>query len=127
MTKRYFDVNVFVYYLTGDNKNGKIAYNWIKDTEERLTSVITPFEVAVILSKLLNTDLRDVKMIRRILQAFKELGVRFLPMDWDDVLKIAENYKLDLEDAIHVSAALKEKAEIVSADKELQKKANARF
>ncbi|AEB95217.1 PIN domain-containing protein [Metallosphaera cuprina] len=58
--KRYFDVNVFVYYLMGDPTYGKIAYNWIKETEERLTSIITPFEVSIVVSKLLNTNLRDV-------------------------------------------------------------------
>ena len=83
--KRYFDVNVFVYYLLGDPTYGKIAYNWIKETEERLTSIITPFEVSIVVSKLLNTNLRDMNVIGKIFQAFKDLGIRLVEIDWDHV------------------------------------------
>ncbi|MEM0091545.1 MAG: PIN domain-containing protein [Saccharolobus sp.] len=125
--KRYFDVNVFVYYLLGDPTYGKIAYNWIKETEERLTSIITPFEVSIVVSKLLNTNLRDMSVIGKIFQAFKDLGIRLVEIDWDHVYYVAVKYKLDLEDAIHVSCGLKENAEIISNDEELKSKVNAKF
>lgn len=127
MIKRYFDVNVFVYYFTDDPKYGKIAYKWIKETEERLTSIITPFQVAIVIFEASNTDLRNIEIFTKLFQIFKELGVKFLSIDWDDVVETAAKYKIDLEDAIHVSAAIKENAEIITADKELQKKVNGKF
>ncbi|AEB95216.1 PilT protein domain protein [Metallosphaera cuprina Ar-4] len=36
-------------------------------------------------------------------------------------------YKLDLEDATHVSCGLKENAEVISNDEELKSKVNAKF
>ena len=46
---KYFDVNVFVYYLTGDKTYGERAKNWLSMEDDKYTSVVTPFLLTVVL------------------------------------------------------------------------------
>ncbi|BCS92380.1 type II toxin-antitoxin system VapC family toxin [Metallosphaera javensis (ex Sakai et al. 2022)] len=125
--RRYFDVNVFIYYFLKDPFFGDKAYEWLKNTDERITCVITPFEVTYILSKILNISRRDSSLIYTIINAFSDLDVRYVSVPWENVPGVMRKYNLDFEDAIHVACALKEMAEIVSNDQELMKKVNAKF
>jgi len=128
MTARYFDVNVLVYYLTGDKTYGPIAKQWLRETDEKYTSCITPFLIAVILSRLNNKHLRDYNFVKDILNVLEYIGIEYLNLPpWDRIIEVMNKYKIDLEDAIHVAIATENKLEIVSNDEELKKKVNAIF
>lgn len=125
--KRYFDVNVFVYYFLNDPKFGEKAYEWIKTTDERITSVITPLQLIYVLSKILKKSTKEYELVNTIVSAFSDLNIQLVEIPWDEIPDIIKKYKLDIEDAIHVASAMKENAELVSNDDELKKKINAKF
>ncbi|QKR00799.1 type II toxin-antitoxin system VapC family toxin [Metallosphaera tengchongensis] len=128
MTSRYFDVNVFVYYLTGDKTNGPKARHWFHVTEEKYTSSITPLLVTVVLSKVLGRPVRDHALAKDVVDAFSSVGVRYLDLPpWDEITETMGKYRLDLEDSIHVATAIKNKLDLVSNDEELKRKVNAVF
>ena len=78
--RRYFDVNVFVYYLTGDKTYGERAKEWFSTTEHKYTSVVTPFLLTVVLGKLLGKSLRDYEFVKTIATALDSLGVEYLEL-----------------------------------------------
>ncbi|MDW8000514.1 MAG: type II toxin-antitoxin system VapC family toxin [Candidatus Nitrosocaldus sp.] len=125
--RRYFDVNVFVYYLIADKKFGEIAKRWLKESEEVLTAQITVFELYVILQELTNAEESD--LVKNIIGAMEALAVEFIPIDdWSKVIDVMKRYGLDFEDSIHVYSAISANVdEIISNDDELKKKVNARF
>ena len=127
MVKRYFDVNVFVYYLIDDPEFGERAEYWISNTDEIYTSEITFFQLIVILRYLTKEDEREI--MRKISEVFEGLNVRFVhlePYELMKVYEIASKNKLDFEDAIHYYCAQKINAEMISNDSDL-KKLGAKF
>ncbi|MFA4669846.1 PIN domain-containing protein [Pyrococcus kukulkanii] len=114
MVKRpkYVDVNVFIYWLTSHPEFGKKAKMWIKRMErggEYITSSLTLYEV---LEKTL-TPLLEIQNLR-----IEPL----LKQDFVNALSIAKKYKLDLEDSLHLSVAIRTGCEsIVSNDKDFDK------
>ncbi|MCI2415719.1 MAG: type II toxin-antitoxin system VapC family toxin [Candidatus Aramenus sp.] len=128
MTSRYFDVNVFVYYLTGDTKNGSKAMAWLFNTDERYTSSVTPFLVTVVLGKVLGRSLRNYELLKTVLDALNSMGVKYLDLPpWEKIAEVMLKYKLDVEDSIHVATAAENGLEMVSNDEELKSKVNAVF
>ncbi|AAY81287.1 type II toxin-antitoxin system VapC family toxin [Sulfolobus acidocaldarius] len=128
MTSRYFDVNVFVYYLTGDRTNGQRAKYWLANTVEKYTSSITPLFVILVLSKVLGRSLRDHEFAKSVVDALDSLGIEYLDLPpWDKITGVMKMYKLDLEDSIHVATAVENKLELVSNDEELKSKVKAVF
>jgi predicted nucleic acid-binding protein len=127
----YVDVNVFVYWLGAHPVYGKIAHHWIRRIEESprgkyITSSLTLYQVAIIMAGLTGTNLRDEKLIRRIMDSIINLpGLAVVPLTLEDALEAVgfmEKYDLDYEDAIHLAAAIKSKAkEIISNDQDFDK------
>jgi predicted nucleic acid-binding protein len=127
VAKRYFDVNVFVYYLIDDSEFGERAEFWVNDSDEIYTSEITFFELTVILSRLTGEDERDV--MRKIAEAFDGLNVKFVhlePYELKKVHEISVKNDLDFEDAIHYYCSRKVSAEMISNDTDL-KRLGAKF
>jgi len=60
VVRRYFDVNVFVYYLIDHPEFGDRAEQWITDTDEIYTAEITFFQLVVILNHLTKEDERTI-------------------------------------------------------------------
>ncbi|MGQ4833803.1 MAG: type II toxin-antitoxin system VapC family toxin [Candidatus Asgardarchaeia archaeon] len=126
--KRYVDVNVFVYWLSAHPKFGITAKKWIHAISEStpgmfLTSAISIYETTVVLAGLTNRTLKDTQLIDTILSAFSKLnGLEIIPISKETLFEaynIMKELSLDFEDAIHLSVAIKEKAdEIVSNDKD---------
>ena len=126
--RRYFDVNVFVYYLTGDKTYGERAKEWLSTTEHKYTSVVTPFLLTVVLGKVLGKSLRDYEFVKTIATALDSLGVEYLELpEWDKVVENVKKYNVDIEDSIHITTAIENGLTIVSNDEELKRKVNAEF
>ncbi|MFP3202335.1 MAG: type II toxin-antitoxin system VapC family toxin [Sulfolobus sp.] len=125
---KYFDVNVFVYYLTGDKTYGERAKNWLSKEDDKYTSVVTPFLLAVVLGKILGRSLKDYDFIKTINEALESLGIEYLELpEWSKIVDNVKRYDIDLEDSIHVTTALENGLEIISNDSELKKKVKAEF
>jgi len=119
VVKRYFDVNVFVYFLTKHPQYFERSYYWFSNTEEIYASEITLFQLIIILSKLLNKA--PVEILPTLSSFFKDMSVRFVHLESDEienVKEVAVNYNLDFEDAIHFYLS-KKVGELISNDKEL--------
>lgn len=119
MAKRYFDVNVFVYFLTQHPQYFERSTYWFFNTDEIYTSEITLFQLIIILSKLLSKP--PIEILTTLSSFFSEMGIRFVHLEPDEVEKVKEtavNYNLDFEDAIHFYLSRKV-GELISNDKEL--------
>jgi len=125
---KYFDVNVFVYYLTGDKTYGERAKNWLSMEDYKYTSVVTPFLLTVVLGKIFGRPLKDYDFIKTINEALESLGIEYLELpEWSKIVDNVKRYDIDLEDSIHVTTALENGLEIISNDNELKKKVKAEF
>jgi Predicted nucleic acid-binding protein, contains PIN domain len=125
---KYFDVNVFVYYLTGDKTYGERAKNWLSMEDYKYTSVVTPFLLTVVLGKIFGRPLKDYDFIKTINEALESLGIEYLELpEWSKIVDNVKRYDIDLEDSIHVTTALENGLEILSNDNELKKKVKAEF
>jgi len=121
VVKRYFDVNVFVYFLTHHPRYFEKSNYWFSNTEEIYTSEITLFQLIMILSKLLGEP--PIEIISTLSSFFDETGIRFAHLESDEienVKDVAVKYNLDFEDAIHFYLS-KKVGELISNDKELIK------
>ena len=126
---KYFDVNVFVYYLTGDKTYGERAKQWlsIKDYD-KYTSIITPFLLIIVLSKILGKSVKDYNFVKTVITALESLGIGYLELpEWSRIVENVRKYCIDVEDSIHVTTALENGLEIVSNDEELKRKVSAEF
>ncbi|NON62083.1 type II toxin-antitoxin system VapC family toxin [Acidianus sp. RZ1] len=126
MVKRYFDVNVFVYFLTESPSFSAKARKWIEETDEIYTAEITYYQLIIILSKLTNNTPEEV--LPQIASFFEDLGVKFLHLEPHELKKVSEiskGYNLDFEDSIHFYLSGKV-GELISNDKDL-KKLGAKF
>jgi len=129
--KKYIDVNVFIYWLGAHPKYGKRAKKWIKEVEksgygEYVTSSLTLYEIAVILSGLTGTTFRDHEFIKTVMNAINSLkSLKIISLEDNhliDAVKLMEEYKLDYEDALHLAVALKASAEeIVTNDSDFDR------
>ncbi len=128
--KKYVDVNVFVYWLTGEKRYLDRAKKWIKEIELRkgkfYTSVLTIYEVAVIIAGLTGRNLKDKELIETILIALTSLpGLNFVDLeerDFQRAIELMERYNLDLEDALHLASALKVGAKaIITNDEDFER------
>ena len=126
-SKRYVDVNIFVYWLTGNPTFGPTAKEWVykisKGTKSTfITGSITIYEVAIVLAGLLNKTLKDFGLIDIIISSIYSLAglkiVEVTKQTFYEAKNLMEKYSLDYEDAIHLAIALREDAdEIISNDK----------
>ncbi|WP_218267535.1 type II toxin-antitoxin system VapC family toxin [Saccharolobus shibatae] len=124
-----FYVNVFIYYLTGDRIYGERAKKWlsIKD-DDKYTSIITPFLLVIVLSRILGKSIKDYNLVKTVIKALESLGIGYLELpEWSKIAENVRKYSIDVEDSIHVTTALENGLEIVSNDEELKKKVNAEF
>jgi len=104
---RYVDVNVFVYWLGDDAIFGDEATAIVKGIErgERAaTSTITPWLIHVVLRGM-GRNYDEEKMVERL----EELDfLKMEPLVWEDyrtALKYMHQYRLDLEDALHLAVS----------------------
>jgi len=121
VVKRYFDVNVFVYFLTANPQYLERANYWFSNTEEIYTSEITLFQLIIILSKLLSKQ--PLAILSTLSLFFSKMGIRFVHLEPDEIEKVNEvatTYNLDFEDAIHFYLSNKV-GELISNDNELVK------
>ncbi|ARM76687.1 type II toxin-antitoxin system VapC family toxin [Acidianus manzaensis] len=121
MVKRYFDVNVFIYFLTKHPKYFERSKNWFETTDEIYTSELTIFEIIILLSKL--TKEKPEEVFVHVMSFFNDLGIRFVHLETNELMKIVEvesKYKLDFEDSFHFYLAEKV-GELISNDKKLMK------
>ena len=61
-SKRYVDVNVFIYWLGGHPRYGETAKKWVKRMEEEkgfITSTLTLYEGLIIMSGLTGKSLSN--------------------------------------------------------------------
>ena len=126
--KRYLDVNIFVYWLGNHPKFGETAYKWIKNVEnstrkEYVTSSLTLYETLVILAGLTGKNLKDKSFVEAVVNALTHIkGLTIEPLKPGDFLKALDHMndcKLDYEDALHLTVAMRVGAqEIVSNDKD---------
>ncbi len=121
--RRYYDVNVFVYWLGGHPEHGERAREWIRAAEagRAYTSSLTPYEVAVALASITDKTIKDAPLVRDVLEAIRSIrGLKIVSLTWGDYVKAAEFVdSYDLEDALHLAVALRVRAdEIVSNDRD---------
>ena len=128
--RKYVDVNVFVYWLTGEKKYLNRAKKWIEEIELRrgkfYTSVLTIYEVMVIIAGLTGRNLKDNELIETILKALTSLpGLNFVNLeekDFEKAIELMDKHHLDLEDALHLASALKVGAKtIITNDEDFER------
>ena len=127
----YIDVNVFIYWLGNHPVFGQTAYKWVKKVEEAsrgkyVTSALTLYQTLVIIAGLADENLRDEKLVGEIVGSIISLpGLTITPLTVEDLTqatKLMKEYGLDYEDALHLAAALRNKAkEIISNDEDFDK------
>ncbi len=124
--RRYYDVNVFVYWLGGHPEHGERAKKWIREAEggKVYTSSLTPYEVAVVLASIADKTIKDASFVMEVLEAIRSIrGLKIVSLTWNDYVKAArfvDSY--DLEDALHLAVALRMKVdEIVSNDRDFDR------
>ncbi len=126
-SKRYVDVNVFVYWLSNNPTFGEVARKWITDIEssppgEYVTSSLSLYEALVSLAGLADKTLKDKVFTESVIKAI--IGIKGLiieplkPQDYALALGIMAEYRLDYEDSIHLAVATRTGAgEFISNDK----------
>ena len=131
MERKYIDVNVFVYWLSGEGELLEKAKRWIKTIEksrkgEYCTSALTIYETVVIVAGLTGKKLNDKDFISDILNAItriKKLKINPLREKiLHDAVKVMIEKGLDFEDAIHyVTAKQCAATRIITNDKDFDK------
>ncbi len=134
--KTYLDVNVFVYWLNDTPDFGETATHWIKQIDKQshdyMTSSLTLYETTIILAGLTNKTLKDKSLIQGITNAFSQLSnLKIIPLTQQQIIEaplLMEQYKLDFENALHLTSAMDNDASIIiSNDKDFDKTPLARM
>jgi uncharacterized protein len=129
-TKRYIDVNVFVYWLGKHPKFGETAYSWVQKIENAtskgyVTSSLTVYQVLVILGGLVGKNLKDKVFLEEVINSLTHMrGLAIEPLKSEDfavaIDLMSNNHKIDYEDALHLAVATRIGAqEVISNDKGL--------
>jgi predicted nucleic acid-binding protein len=126
-TKKYVDVNVFVYWLGNNPEFGDTARKWINEIENSssgsfVTSSLSLYEALVTLAGLADKTLKDnvfVESILKALNGIKGLMIEPLrPADYSTAVDLMDECALDYEDSLHLAVAIRTgTSEIVSNDK----------
>lgn len=126
-TKRYVDVNVFVYWLGNNPTFGETARKWIDEIENSpsgvyVTSSLSLYEALVSLAGLANTNLKNYdfgESIIKALNGIKGLIIEpLLSVDYTSAIDLMSECGLDYEDSLHLAVATRIGAgEIISNDK----------
>jgi len=129
--RKYVDVNVFVYWLSGTGELLEKAKKWIKAIEsgvrgEYITSTLTIHELMIIIAGLTGRSLRDRKFVTDIIEAISGLNKLEIKPFTSDIIEKAldamKKFDLDLEDAIHYVTAIKYHAvKIISNDEDFER------
>ena len=126
-SKRYVDVNIFVYWLSNNPTFGEVAHKWINDIEsspsgEYVTSSLSLYEALISLAGLADKTLKDKVFTESVIKAI--IGIKGLiiePLKAEDyaiALDLMAEYRLDYEDSIHLAVAIRTGAsEFISNDK----------
>ncbi|MEM2972433.1 MAG: type II toxin-antitoxin system VapC family toxin [Candidatus Bathyarchaeia archaeon] len=127
----YVDINVFIYWLGNHPVFGKTAYKWIKKIEEAphgkyVTSTLTLYQTLVIIAGLTCRNLKDKTLVEEVVNSIVGLhGLTITPLttnDLSEAISLTREYDLDYEDALHLAAAIRNKAkEIISNDQDFDK------
>jgi len=125
---RYVDVNIFVYWLGGHPEYGPRALVWIEKMENSprggyITSVLTLYEVLIVLGGLANRSPRDLEFVEEVYEALMSIkGLIIVPLTIEDAelaRDLMREYDLYFEDALHLATALKNNVgEIISNDRD---------
>ena len=111
-------VDIFVYWLGKHPKLGKTAYDWIRRIENSkrgryLTSSITLYEAVIIMASLTGKTLKGEESVKEIVGSITGLrGLSIEPLKSEDLaeaVNLMQKYKLDYEDSIHLSTAIRSK------------------
>lgn len=126
-TKRYIDVNVFVYWLGNNPALGEKARKWINEIEnspsgDYVTSSLSLYEALVSLAGLADKTLKDLDFVESIIKALngiKGLMIEpLMPLDYATAIDHMGECGLDYEDSLHLAVAIRTGAkEIISNDK----------
>lgn len=114
-SKRYVDVNIFIYWLGGHPVFGDRALQWVKRIEgaskgEYVTSSLTFHEAVTIITGLTGGSSRDASLVNGVVEPILNLkGLKPVPLTSDDILRskeLMDEHDLDYEDSLHLAAAL---------------------
>jgi len=126
-TKRYVDVNVFIYWLGNNPTFGETARKWIDEIENSpsggyVTSSLSLYEALVSLAGLANKTLKDYEFVESVIKALN--GIKGLmiepitPADYTTAIDLMDECGLDYEDSLHLAVAVRTgTSEVVSNDK----------
>lgn len=127
----YIDINVFIYWLGNHPAYGEKSCNWIEKIENAppgkyVTSVLTLYEILVIIAGLTGGSLKDSTFIERLIDSIMSLkGLMIEPLRLEDLTRgvnLMREYRLDYEDSLHLATALRKNVkEIISNDKDFDK------
>jgi predicted nucleic acid-binding protein len=118
---KYVDVNVFIYWLNAHPRFGETATKIIEriDTGEKaITSAITPWFVHIVFSRSGAKGYSFADLLER-LNSLENLN--FIPLEariYPTACSLAEKYRLDLEDALHLAVALNHKVRAIYSNDE---------
>ena len=125
--KHYVDVNLFVYWLSGNPIFGDVARKWINNIEssppgEYATSSLSLYETLVSLAGLADKMLKDEAFTENIIKAI--IGIKGLiieplkPEDYSIALDLMGECRLDYEDSLHLAVAMRMGiGEVISNDR----------
>ena len=91
-----------------------------------IISTLTIYQTLVIIAGLTGRNLKDKKLVEAIANSITSLpSLTVTPLtaeDMSEAISLMEEYNLDYEDALHLAAALRNKAkEIISNDQDFDK------
>lgn len=131
MERKYVDVNVFVYWLSGEGETLNKAISWITRIEnsvrgEYCTSSLTLYELIVIVAGLTGRSLADREFVRDVINAIFSLKkltlIPFSKRIISKAINIMNTLNLDFEDAIHYATAIESNAKkIITNDRDFDK------
>lgn len=129
--RKYVDVNVFVYWLSGEGETLNKAISWITRIEnsvrgEYCTSSLTLYELIVIVAGLTGRSLADREFVRDVINAIFSLKkltlIPFSKRIISKAINIMNTLNLDFEDAIHYATAIESNAKkIITNDRDFDK------
>lgn len=122
--EKVIDSSFFLCYLMPDEYDASVQriFNEFKSEKIRLFSApILPFEVingifAAIISKRINNELALL-----LAKEFLKLPIKLKKIDYLEVLKISQKYKLTVYDASYVWLSKKENIPLLTLDRKMQK------
>ena len=114
------DTNIWLEVLL-DQEKSTSAYRFLKETDVTMLhlSDFSLYSIGIILIKLQKSDI-----LKKFVNDISDAGIKIIRLDirdFDEIIKVAQKYKLDFDDAYQYTLARKYNLKIVSFDEDFDR------